>query len=135
MSEKPTGAFVLGLIGGIFILLNAVVWFAIGNLIAAIAAFIPIIPFDPATAVYLIGGIALLCAIVVIAGSVMMFAMPNQHVIGGVLVLLFSIVSLITLGGFFIGFILGLVGGILGIVWKPTMAAPMMPPPMAPPQP
>ncbi len=135
MSEKPTGAFVLGLIGGIFILLNAMVWFVFAGILAFIVSFLPIVPFDPATAAYLIAGLALLCAIVVIAGSVMIFAMPNQHVIGGILVLLFSIVSLITLGGFFIGFILGLVGGILGIVWKPTMAAPMMAPPMAPPQP
>ncbi len=39
--------------------------------------------------------------------------------LGGILVLVFSIISIIGGGGFILGFILGLVGGILALAWKP----------------
>jgi len=70
----------------------------------------------------------------------MLWMKPQQHVMWGVVVLLFSLFSIITTGGFFIGLILGLIGGILGIAWKPPapmapgMAPPMMPPSMPPPR-
>lgn len=73
-----------------------------------------------------------------LVGAILLWANPRMHVGAGVIVLLFSIFSLIIGGGFIIGFILGLVGGILGIVWKPPapmapgMAPPMMPPSMPP---
>jgi len=45
--------------------------------------------------------------------------MPGKEVIGGILVLVFSVISLFfTLGGLIIGLILGIVGGALGIAKK-----------------
>ncbi|MEM4545186.1 MAG: DUF6114 domain-containing protein [Nitrososphaerota archaeon] len=35
--------------------------------------------------------------------------------------LIFSIISLVSMGGFIIGAILGIVGGALAIAWKPTV--------------
>src|SRR5947199_10114462 len=71
--------------------------------------------------------------------GILLYVKPQQHVVWGVLVIVFSVVSLFyTLGGFIIGLILGLIGGILGAVWKPP--APMAPgmmqpmPPNMPPQ-
>ncbi|MEM4427768.1 MAG: DUF6114 domain-containing protein [Zestosphaera sp.] len=47
---------------------------------------------------------------------------PGRVKTGSILVLIFSILSLFTVGGgFFIGFILGLIGGILGLTWKPPV--------------
>lgn len=107
--QKPTAAFVLSLIGGIFILL----W---GALIAVIgASFGPI-----GRGVAYLGGIESLLGILVIGFGVLLYVMPQNHVAFGILVLVFSIASLIGLGGLLIGFILGLIGGILGIVHKPT---------------
>lgn len=37
----------------------------------------------------------------------------------GVLIPIFSILSLFGGGGFFIGMILGIIGGALGLAWKP----------------
>jgi hypothetical protein len=116
--EKPTAAFVLSLIGGIFILL----W---GLLIAAIgvAAENASLGFYGSGAVW-IGVTETLLGLLVIIFGVLLYILPEHHVALGVLVLLCSIFSLIGLGGLLIGFILGLIGGILGIVHKPTPTPP-----------
>ena len=135
MAEKPTAAFVLSLIGGIFILLGAIVVMALASVIGS---FMVLGGGDP-NIVYIYGAVGLIFAILVLVGAVMLWMKPQQHVAWGVVVLLFSLFSIITTGGFFIGLILGLIGGILVIVWKPPapmapgMAPPMMPPSMPPP--
>src|SRR2546430_2749037 len=84
------------------------------------------------------GAVGLIFAILVMVGAVMLWMKPHSHVAAGVIILLFSLFSIISGGGFIIGLILGIVGGILGIVWKPP--APMAPrmlqpvPPGMPPQ-
>ena len=44
--------------------------------------------------------------------------MPGKEVIGGILVIIFSILSIVIGGGFIIGLILGIIGGILGLAKK-----------------
>src|SRR5256885_3696365 len=135
MAEKPTAAFVLSLIGGIFILLGAIVVMAI---MSAIGSFMVIGGSADILVIY--GAVGIIFALIVLVGAVMLWMKPQQHVAWGVVVLLFSLFSIITTGGFFIGLILGLIGGILGIAWKPPapmapgMAPPMMPPSMPPPR-
>lgn len=129
MAEKPTAAFVLSLIGGIFGLLGALVWLALG----AFLAFFPTFGLG----VTLLGVIGVLFSIIMMLGGVMMYTKPEQHVMWGAIVLIMSIVSIpFTFAGLIIGFILGLVGGILGLVFKPQapMAAPYAPPMAPPPQ-
>src|SRR2546426_342960 len=121
MAEKPTAAFVLSLIGGIFILLGAIVVMALASVIGSLML---IGGGDPNLA-YLYGAVGLIFAILVLVGAVMLWMKPQQHVMWGVVVLLFSLFSIITTGGFFIGLILGLIGGILGVALKPP--APVAP--------
>ncbi|MGC9165777.1 MAG: DUF6114 domain-containing protein, partial [Thermoprotei archaeon] len=113
MPEKPTGAFVLSLLAGIFILLG-------GIAISAMGSFIPI-PFAGAIIVIL-GLLGMIFGIIIIFGSMMINSGdPSKVKNGGIIVLIFSILSLITSsGGFIIGFILGLIGGILALTWKPA---------------
>lgn len=99
---RPVAAFVLGLIGGIFILL--------GGLVILIGAPFPL-------GIFAVLGIVF--GILVIVGSVVMFAQPNQHVVWGVIILVFSATSIIVFGGFIVGLVLGVLGGILGIAWRP----------------
>ena len=111
-TEKPTAAFVLSLIGGIFILLAGVFLGFVG-----FAITLPLGGFGAA-----LGFLGLLWGILVIVGAIMINSKPDQHVAWGVIVLVFSILSWVgALGGFFIGFLLGLIGGILAIAWKPTV--------------
>lgn len=134
MAEKPTAGFVLGLIGGIFILLNALLIIAAAAIFAGLSG-LPGMPAGASDIVTIYAAIGLIFALLVLVGAVLMYMRPQQHVMWGVVVLLFSLFSIIIGGGFIIGLILGLVGGILGIVFKPSapMAAPYAPPPMAPP--
>ncbi len=129
MAEKPTAAFVLSLIGGIFVILGALLWIVLGP-------FLALFSLDLGLGAAMMGAVGLIMGLIIIVGGVMMYVKPEQHVIWGVLVLLLAIVSIpFSFAGAVIGFILTLVGGILGLVFKPSMpmAAPYGAPPMAPP--
>jgi len=128
MAEKPTTAYILSLIGGIFILIGGLVIAAVGS----IFVFLPV----AGAAIIGIGVFGIICAILVILGAFWINSGEKDKVKNGaILVLLFSILSLIvTGGGFFIGFLLGLIGAILGLTWNPSTTASAPPPaPPAPP--
>lgn len=130
MAEKPTAGFVLSLIGGIFILLGGLLWISVGAIIGSLGLG------DFGLGPTLLGAVGVIMALLVMIGGVMMYMRPQQHLMWGVIVLVFTLVSVpFSFFGLLIGFILGLIGGILGIVFKPSapMAAPYAPPPMAPP--
>ena len=101
INARPVVGFTFGLIGGIFILIGAI--FA-----TVFSRFFP--PF---------GLLGLAFGILVIVGSVMLYVSPQQHVAWGVLVLIFSIASIVSTGGFIVGLALGVVGGATGIAWRP----------------
>lgn len=133
--EKPTAGFVLGLIGGILILLNALLLVIVATMASTIGAIVGS-PIDLGGLLAVMAGIGLIFALIVIVGSIIMYMRPASHVMWGVIVLLFSIFSFVVGGGFYLGAILGLIGGILGIIFKPAapMAAPYAPPMAPPPQ-
>ncbi len=64
--------------------------------------------------------VGLAAGIVVLAGSVLLYSRPQQASTWGILVLVFSVLSLFGMGGFFVGAILGLLGGALALSWKPV---------------
>ena len=136
MSEKPTAAFVVSLIAGIFILLGDIFMMVLSSVLGGFA--IGVGAGAAASLLILYGAVGLIFAILVLVGAVMLWMKPKSHVAAGVIILLFSLFSIISTGGFIIGLILGIVGGILAIVWKPP--APMAPgmmqsmPPSMPPQ-
>jgi len=67
-----------------------------------------------------IGAFGLICGGIVLASAVMLSAMPNQQRTWGVLILVFSVLSFLGLGGFVVGAILGIVGGVFALRWKPA---------------
>ncbi len=128
MAEKPTAAFVLSLIGGIFVILGGLLWVSIGSVLSFLS-------LDIGLNATVMGVIGLIFGLIMIVGGVMMYVKPPQHVMWGAIVLILTIVSIpFSFAGIVIGFILALIGGILGLVFKPSqpMAAPYAPP-MAPP--
>jgi hypothetical protein len=64
-----------------------------------------------------IGIIAIVFAVLIMIGAYLIFNSETE-VAGGVIVLLFSTLSIIAGGGWLIGLILGIVGGILGLLKK-----------------
>ncbi len=134
MAEKPTAAFVLSLIGGIFIILGGIGVAILGAIFNSLSSIVGFGNFGLGVEAFGLLG-AVLGLIVIVAG-VMLYVKPEQHIVWGAIVVILAIVSIPpTIAGLFIGFILALIGGILGLVFKPSMpmAAPYAPPPMAPP--
>lgn len=119
MDDKPTAAFVLGLIAGILGLIFGVAIAAVAT-IGGIAA----LAMAPMEGLHWLGGalIALglwwvIAAVLIIVGSFMINSgMPDKVRTGGILVLVFSILSIPN----WITLIIGVVGGALALAWKPS---------------
>lgn len=119
--QALSAAFILSLLGGIFIGLGGVMgmlffgfpagWFRMmGGMMGGFGMMMG--------AAFGVFGIA--SGVIVILGAVMLRASPKDSSTWGVIILIFSLLSLPSGGGFFIGAILGLVGGILALTWRPS---------------
>jgi hypothetical protein len=123
-AEKPTAAFILSLIGGIFVLIGGLLVIVVRTFIFGSMGIIGRI-------VGIYGLLGVIWGILIIVSAFMLNSKPEQHMTWSILVLVFSLLSWFgAAGGLLIGFLLGLAGGILGIVWKPTV---MQPIPTSPP--
>ncbi|MFX0202705.1 MAG: DUF6114 domain-containing protein, partial [Candidatus Hodarchaeota archaeon] len=60
--------------------------------------------------------------VIVLLSAVMLYRNPMSKTTWGVLILIFSILSVVGGGGFLVGMILGIIGGALGLAWKPREA-------------
>ena len=83
----------------------AITWFQ--NWIDFVHSWLPYVTADFLTSV------GVLCGICVLLGAAIMYQ-PAYEKVGASLVVAFSLISLVAMGGLFIGLILGVVGAILG---------------------
>ena len=146
MADSPTTAFILSLLGGIFIIIGGFVWMGIGMFFEALGSLggtgglssltgglgnltsISGSASGAGSPIETLGGLGVLLGIATIAVAVLMHQSPQRHQLWGGLVLTFSVISWVTsLGGLVVGFLLGLVGGVLAISWRPSTAAPVPP--------
>lgn len=65
----------------------------------------------------IVGAIAIVFAVLIIIAAYFIYN-PETEVIGGVLVLIFSALSIIAGGGWLIGLILGIIGGVICLIKK-----------------
>ncbi len=105
VQPKPTAAFALSLLSGLFALVGAFLTSAIASLL---------VPGFPTSLLLIWGSIAGVCVLV---GSWLLFNNAAQRKLGSILVLLFSILSMQ-----FLPIILGLIGGFLGFTYKGSNA-------------
>lgn len=121
--KRATAGFIVSLVGGIIDAIVALIIIGVAGFISELDETIPGFTDAGLTdaagfAIATVGAIGLILAILVIVGAILIY-MPGKEVIGGILVLVFSIIcAFFTLGGFIIGLILGIVGGALGIAKK-----------------
>ncbi|MEM3058478.1 MAG: zinc ribbon domain-containing protein [Methanomassiliicoccales archaeon] len=106
--SKPEAAIVLSIIAGVFILIN-------GILVAALGAIL-LFSFLPAGIIVL--GAGLIFGLIVFIAAIKLNQKPEEHLMWGVVILVFSILSIVIGGGFIIGLILGFIGGLLAILWN-----------------
>ncbi len=133
VAAKPVAAFVLGLVGGIFILLGSVVMFmfALGSPTTMMNGMggmgMMTSMMGGMTMTWMMGFAPVLATlgfasgIMVTVGSVMFFRRPSENHLWGAIILAFSVVSVLgSMGGLLVGLILGMLGGILAITWSDT---------------
>jgi hypothetical protein len=136
-TERPTAAFVLSLIAGIFILINGALTVFAAYFIAELDILGLIARDDPtalqtipepvvsllgslSTIIYIFTIVGIVFGALVLLGAIMIYRNPAKKTTWGVIILVFSILSIVIGGGFLIGFILGIIGGALALAWKPT---------------
>ena len=132
MAEETNGAFLLSLIGGVLILIGSFVILGLGILGAFGMGFMGSIMdhmFDmmdgfgtagvlSGVLVIAVSVIGIASGIIVIYGAFSVKNKPEERTTWGALILAFSLISLLSLGGFLVGAILGILGGILALVEK-----------------
>jgi len=129
-TEKPTAAFLLSLVGGIFILLGGGATSMFGGFLGMMGRrgmmgyqFSGMMG-GLGVGLGLFGVLGLIFGIIVIISAFMLNSKPQEHSTWGTIIVIFSVLSIFgsMMGGFGVGLILGLVGGILAITWKPPIA-------------
>ena len=127
-----TGAIV-SLVGGIIIILGGVLFLGVATYViphldlsnvtvpqGIDRANLPTLISGVLTAM---GGFGLVCGSIVLISASMLLARVGQRRTWGVLILVFSVLSFVGLGGFVVGAILGILGGVLVLRWKaPTVS-------------
>ncbi len=144
--ETPTTAFILSLIAGILMLIGGVLsasWFmgggstsnyynnqgmmggfsgmmtGLGGMMDGYASMMNGlgVPSSFMGGLSIIGFIA---GIIVLIGGIMLNVSPASHMTWGIVILVFSVISLAGMGGFYIGALLGIAGGALALSWRPA---------------
>ena len=127
----PKTASILALVGGIFIIVGGVLFLGVAAYVVPHLDLSNIkVPqgMDRASLPGLISGVlavmgafGLVCGAIVLVSATMLLAKVGQRRTWGILILVFSVLSFIGLGGFVIGAILGIVGGVLILRWRPPV--------------
>lgn len=110
-NEKPTMTFNLSLLAGILILINSALVGVSARWFPGIIPTLPGSSANDATTLYILSSVGLVCGVLVLLGAIMLHAKPVNRKSWGLLVVAFSVPSVIAGGGFIAGFILGILGG------------------------
>ncbi len=112
-------AFTLSLIAGILIVINTTL---LGVATTWFPGAIPTLPGssgNDTTMLYQLTAMGLIFGALVVLGAILLSRNPAHRKAWGALIIVFSIASVLTGGGFIIGFILGIIGGASALMWKP----------------
>jgi hypothetical protein len=128
-SSYPKTGAILALIGGVVIILGGAIFIGAsvyilphlnyGNLTVPQGMNRADLPGLISGVVGVMGAFGLICGAIVLISATMLLARVGNRRTWGILVLVFSVLSFIGLGGFILGAILGIAGGVLTLRWKP----------------
>ena len=132
-NQGITFAYIVSLVGGLIVLMTSiinVVWFSSGTPnFGGYGSFISGIMggyhnfMGGASSDGFLAGISLLaviCGVIVVMSSINLRLNPQQRMIWAAVIIVFSTVSFVGMGGFFIGAILGIIGGLFVIATRQT---------------
>jgi hypothetical protein len=116
--EKPTKAFNLALTAGVLIIVNAVLLGVVAKWFIGIMPTLPGSSGNDPSFLIELASAGLIFGIFVLLGTLMLHIKPTKMKAWGILIIVFSIPSVIMGGGFVIGFILGIIGGKIALSTK-----------------
>ena len=119
------GAMVLCVIGAILILVESV-----ALLLAGSAYDFPSWGVFESSLV-IVGGLGILVAVLIVAFAILLYALPQHHMVFGVGLLTLSVLSINSGGGVFLGFLLSYVGSLIAIFARPPNVVRTMDPDLA----
>ena len=117
-SGTSTKAFRLSLIAGILIVINTVLLGVAATWFPGIIPTLPGSTGNDTTVLYRLTAIGLILGVLVVLGAVMLHLKPENKKAWGIMIIVFSIPSVITGGGLIVGFILGIIGGAFALSRK-----------------
>lgn len=137
----PRTAYLLSLVGGILLLIFSLIYVAV---LLVLASLLSGLGYGLGAGLLVgLAVVALLFGVIVLVLAIRLKTNPGSAKMSGILIIVFSVISFVGGGGFYIGAILALIGGILAVIWKPPQPVqaawgqqPMAPPaapPMSPP--
>jgi hypothetical protein len=115
---KPSKASTLSLTASVLILLNA------AGLAIVARWFLDIMPVLPGSSgndpmlFYTLSAFGLILGLIILFATLMLRRKPANKKAWGIMIIVFSVPSVILGGGFIVGFILGILGGVKTIKWK-----------------
>jgi hypothetical protein len=115
-SHRATLGFAFSIAGAILILLRGLVRITVGDFITFVGSDEVRHRFLAGIALNIIGGIAVVFAVLIIVGAYLIYS--GMEMSGGIIVLIFSVLSIFVGSGWLIGLILGVIGGILALAKK-----------------
>ncbi len=65
--------------------------------------------------------VSIICSVIVVFAAFVLRLHPREHVMWGIVIIVFSAVSFAGMGGFFVGAVLGIIGGVLALTYRPIM--------------
>jgi len=115
-SHRATLSFAFSIVGATLILIRGLVRITVGDFITFVGSDEVRHRFLAGIALNIIGGIAVVFAVLIIVGAYLIYS--GMEMSGGVTVLIFSVLSIFVGSGWQIGLILGVIGGILALAKK-----------------
>ncbi len=112
-SPRSLWGFILSVIAGILVILNAAALLAPGFYAMWVGVFFWLPALGPASLSFAIG---VIIGLILVIGSILMLL--GYGTIGSIVVFPMAVLSLIIGGGFVAGFVLGVLGGILGMLGR-----------------
>jgi len=114
--KRAVLGFAFSLAGAILILLRGMVRIVVGDIITFAGSDEIRRRFLTGIALNVLGGIAVVFAILIMVGAFLIYS--RMEVAGGVIVIIFSVLSIFVGSGWLIGLIFGVIGGIFGLLKK-----------------
>jgi len=130
-SEYPKTAAILALAGGMIMILGGAIFIGVAsfviphmnlsNLTVPQGMSRSSLPGLISGILTVMGGFGLVCGAIVLVSATMLLAKVGARRTWGILILVFSVLSFVGLGGLVVGAILGIIGGVLALRWKPPI--------------